>query len=386
MRELKKRFLQLCLLAIMFSLLGIASAQELPEILSFTVDTSEIDYDATERGIESANFSWEVINLREGDRLQMHAWVGDDWGLIGEDFEAVKTDTLVIAHPRSFQNPLYRLSVVDANDVRIVEAQLELTYAPITETPEVVWIRSHDFFISQADLLDGAVVPIHWRVINRLPDSNLMFEQILPDGSVINVELPRTEEWLPAYGNGSIAPQYPGEGADVEMQLRLVDRVSGETLATGTGIIPVLDADLPYPQVTSFSITPETAQPGDTITITWEVENGQRIFLTEREFSADEVGMDCRHGWATDNVSEYLPASGSLTYTLPSEDEDITSVRFHLIYDPYYIIDPTCVSYNRGASLNHAPGERTVYSERLLELANNLCLYYLRHKSDAHAL
>lgn len=51
-----------------------------------------------------------------------------------------------------------------------------------------------------------APVPVSWTTERRPVYANLFFEQILPDGSVINVELPRLIPWVNSNGNGVAAP------------------------------------------------------------------------------------------------------------------------------------------------------------------------------------
>src|SRR5262249_2577797 len=142
-------------------------AQNLPTIDFFTVDNNALDYAAVEAGYESANFSWQASGLRAGDKMEMHAWVDGDWRLIGEGFEATKTDSLVIAHPLSFELPRYRLSIVDSSGQRIVENIMELHYAEDTVLPGISYFLSRAYSITPDSILDKEGVAVHWWIYNR---------------------------------------------------------------------------------------------------------------------------------------------------------------------------------------------------------------------------
>lgn len=332
---------------VIWLLLVLGFVQETPTIESFTVDSPVVDYVAVEAGVETADFSWRAVNLRDGDSMVMHALVGREWVLIGEGFAPVKTDTLVIAHPRDFGNPLYRLSIVTANGERVAEQQLALSYAPMTDPPSVNWVMPRDLGVAPDALQAGTHLPIHWSVSERPPNANMVFEQVLPGGEVVNIELPRAEAWVPALGSGVVAPLFPGGGRDVVLRLRVVDRETGETLAQRDQMVPVYDPDMPLPSVEYFAVTPSNPSPGDTVTLSWEITNGQRLFITETILLPHDP-MDCKHSWTPDAVYEYLPTTGSLEVTLPDNLESGHMVRFSLIYSRSFVSDWRCVSYNEG--------------------------------------
>src|SRR4051812_10652501 len=45
-------------------------------------------------------------------------------------------------------------------------------------------------------------IPVAWATANRPNTANLVFEQPLPDGRVMNVELPREDSFVPSSGVG----------------------------------------------------------------------------------------------------------------------------------------------------------------------------------------
>jgi hypothetical protein len=303
-------------------------AQSMPIIESFTVDKPLLDYPAVERGIETADFSWRAVGLREGDRMQMHAWVGGQWGLIGENFEPEKTDTLVIAHPLDFILPKYRLSVVDSSGAIVAQAFLELPYAPQTELPTIAMFLTINsagaITMSQFD----EPFQVQWRVENRWFHSNLVFEQILPDGTVLNAEIERPA-WQYAHKADYVQLVYPGDYADVVLRLRVVNLDDGSTLVQQDLILPIMDSPVTPAEVITFSVTPEIIKPGDTVTVTWEVANTDAVFI---EYHWGYIAGYCAGNLKT--VYQDLPLSGSLE--IISRAAVISDLQFRL-YADYYV-------------------------------------------------
>ena len=63
-----------------------------------------------------------------------------------------------------------------------------------------------------------------WDTTNRPFIANLVFDQVLPDGSALNVELPRLLPWVASTGQGMAAPIFPSEDAtEIVLRLRMVN-------------------------------------------------------------------------------------------------------------------------------------------------------------------
>lgn len=96
--------------------------------------------------------------------------------------------------------------------------------------------------VNENDLKDRRVyVDTAWRVDNRPANSNLIFEQIMPSGEILNVELPRDFVIVPSQGLGTMRP-FPvnGQSDKIRLQLRLVDLASRATLARSEFVLPIL--------------------------------------------------------------------------------------------------------------------------------------------------
>lgn len=88
----------------------------------------------------------------------------------------------------------------------------------------------------------GALVPVSWTVQDRPAHTNLYFEQVLPDGQVLNVELPRHFVEIPSVGSGHIAPYLPaGNATDIRLRLRVADMAGENTAATRELRLPVVN-------------------------------------------------------------------------------------------------------------------------------------------------
>src|SRR5688500_19158968 len=51
-----------------------------------------------------------------------------------------------------------------------------------------------------------ARIPVAWTTSRRPDGTDLVFEQLLPDGRVLNVELPGDNHYVASYGQGVDAP------------------------------------------------------------------------------------------------------------------------------------------------------------------------------------
>ncbi|MBL8160630.1 MAG: hypothetical protein JNJ61_01495, partial [Anaerolineae bacterium] len=126
-----------------------------------------------------------------------------------------------------------------------------------------------------------ARVPVSWQVDNRPDGSNLVFEQVLEDGSVVNVELPRQNPIVPSSGQGVAAPIAPKNAATTSITLRLSVAMlsSGTVLATKEITLPIKDAQVQIPVISVFSTTATDVNRGQLssktarVPVAWQVDN-----------------------------------------------------------------------------------------------------------------
>lgn len=126
----------------------------------------------------------------------------------------------------------------------------------------------------------SAYIPVTWSAANRPITANLIFEQVLADGSVVNVELPRSNPWVNSSGNGVAAPVPPGNGSrEVNLRLRLIDLLTGRVYDQRTVRLTVTD-DSPQPGRIVYFTTPQTgvsatdlAMRNAFVPVSWSVDN-----------------------------------------------------------------------------------------------------------------
>lgn len=341
------------LLALFFMICRVTQAQAAPTIEYFTVDNLALNYPAVERGVEAANFSWRAVGLRDGDEMQMHAWVGGQWVVIGTGFEPEKTDRLVIAHPLDYILPRYRLSVVDSTGTIVAEQILELNYAPPEGLPVISMFTTFPADIRTIKPM-AFDLPLHiqWQVTNRWFNSSIVFEQVMPDGTVLDAEVTRPG-WQYAHKDDYVNIVYPGDYADVVLQLRVINRDDNSTLVKKSLVLHVVNEEIPQPEMVNFAVSAETIDPGGTLTLAWEVANTDVVFI---EYHDGNPNGSC--AGLLEAVWE-LPADGTLDVTVPPLSDN-SYLEFYLFAD-YYLPGSRHNCGSRQTPLGHLTVDLTDY-------------------------
>ena len=372
------------ILALVFGLTGVltAAAQNaIPAIITFTANPAGLTVDAVESGTVEITLAWQVIHMGVGQKLVIYQRGLNTWEQIApegdEALEAAGSLTRNVIHPLDFGPPTYRLVLLDANDQQVGERILTMPYEIVPDLdPEITLFTSTNTTISSSALLDGSArVNISWVVANRLPTSNLVFEQVQTGGTAVAVELPRGNLWVQSRGDGVVAPVPPTFGNVLNLRLRVVDVLSGNVydeaevevlmagdavaaVPTATAIAEPVDevegateeAGTPEPtpmprlcsisavdvpltgapndgcdvyvdartgattRVVSFSIDNMNPQAGAPLTLTWEVQGAQ--FALVEVYDPNQLAQG---GLPEPSLALYdgLPTSGSTTITLP---------------------------------------------------------------------
>ena len=90
-------------------------------------------------------------------------------------------------------------------------------------------------------------VGVSWRVDNRPSNTNLVFEQVLDNGAILNVELPRLVELVSSAGSGQLAPFLPLDSSNqINLRVRLINLSNDATIISSEIIIPVVGYDTVY--------------------------------------------------------------------------------------------------------------------------------------------
>jgi hypothetical protein len=368
------------IMALLFGLTGVmtAAAQNaIPAIVTFTANPAGLTVDAVESGTVEITLAWHVINMGTGQKLLIYQRGLNTWEQIAPEddtaLEAAGSLTRKVTHPLDFGPPTYRLVLLDAQDQQLDERILTMPYEILPDlNPEITLFTSSTATLSSSALVDGSArVNISWTVANRLPTSNLVFEQVQTDGTAVPVELPRGNLWVQSRGDGVVAPVPPTFGNVMTLRLRVVDVLSGnvydeaevevlmagdavaavptetaapvdEAVAEETGtpeptptprvcMISPVDAALTgapndgcdtfidprtgtTTRVLSFSIDNMNPQAGAPVTLTWQVEGAQ--FALVEVYDPNQLAQG---GLPEPVLALYdgLPTSGSTTITIP---------------------------------------------------------------------
>lgn len=277
-----------------------------PAIISFTSNLDKITLADAEAGQTSARLSWQTVGLGPQHRLLLQAFKLNAWvSLLPPDaapLPASGSYDITVEQPLNFGPPTYSLTIVDAQGTVRDERILIIPYdvEAVTEAPRIESVAIDVQTLDAAAIASGtARVGVSWQVVNRLPTTNLRFEQVLEGGRTVSVELPRPNLWVPSTGNGVLAPVMPETGQPVRLQLRVVNMEDGSTLAeemlppisvTGTVSPPVVvtppsvvnppaapPPTIPGPRIVSFVAAPETVERGGTVTVSWQVTDATAL-------------------------------------------------------------------------------------------------------------
>jgi hypothetical protein len=232
-----------------------------PAILSFTSDARTITVEALESGAAQIALSWQTVGLTDDFSLRLFALVVSDWTpLVDQDLPPVGSARLVVQPSLDFSPPTYRLAIFDRQGRLISQHIVTLpfdTSAP-APTPQII---SFEATVNGVDFVDlgqnRARVPVLWRVRGRVPTSNLIFEQLLPDGRAISVELPRLSRWVASSGEGVVAPILPSNDAqEIRLRLRVVDLANDTVYAEQVISLPIIRSGTSLPMIAAPAAAP----------------------------------------------------------------------------------------------------------------------------------
>lgn len=308
-----------------------------PTIITFASSVESLTLAEVEAGTMTANLSWQIIGVTSAHRVVLDRYTINGWQSLltdtAETLPAAGDRDVVVEHPHNFGPPMYRLGVLDSAgrllDQRIVVIDYELPGD--AGDPRIVTFEAGVESLDTTALANGtARLNVSWDVVDRRPDSNLVFEQVFEGGRIESVELPRPNVWIPSTGQGVLAPRLPGTGQPVRLRMRVVNMVDGTTVAE-VGLLPIIVASgaaqvappaapppaaqppatsAPPPQIALFTAAPEIVPRGGTVTLTWDVRNARdvAVWLLQPGGPLSQSAPD--------------PASGTWTVTLPTYHVD----------------------------------------------------------------
>lgn len=332
------------------TLAGVVSAQGgpyVPAIVDFVAVTNPFTLAEVEGGTANAALSWHIVNVTPGQRVTLDQFLGTGWvSLIpqGEQLEAVDTAEIVIGNPLNFGAPTFRLSLLDGRGTALDQRYLVLSYAPDEAAPTITEFSTTVASVALDALTDGdARVEVTWEVANRPPQSQIVFDQVLSETNLVNVELARPSLYVPSSGVGAVAPGAPLAGATITLRMAVLAVPSGDVLASQDIELPVTGEGLPAPQATPqviptaqvqqpagptaeptpqvggpnivlFTVEPATVAAGGNVTMTWQVEDADSVQISE-VLPASLSGLTYVQLPLSGQVSVPLPAGATTTVT-----------------------------------------------------------------------
>lgn len=291
------------LVAVLAALLTIpmpSTAQtDFPYIIDFElVPDAAYSVNDIESGDATATLQWTVANLGD-NQLVVEQLIINTWQPLtfSTDLRPADNRPINLQHPLNYGAPTYRLSIVDATGAILDQRIDQLAYKADGSTPT---INAFTAGVATDDRLT-----VSWAVSSRQPLTNLVFEQVLTDGTVISVELPRDFVWIPSVGQGDIAPQPVADGEAVRLRLRVISALDNSTLTQRDLVIGGPDEAT----ILTFTATPNPVDRDGTVTVTWEVINAEIVQLAQ----VDNNGRYIRS-------SEEINLSGERTFSPLASD------------------------------------------------------------------
>jgi hypothetical protein len=328
--------------------MGIQPAHAAPSddstITSFTTSVTKIDRDelanrtaripvswTTENRLVYTNLIFEQI-LPNGDVINVELpriipWVASNGDgiaapiLTSED-EVLLTARLVnLLNGQTLDEREITLAVEDDGDNETSDAYRPAITSFTTCCP----------FAKRDQLADGSArIPVSWQAINRPVTSNLIFEQILSDGTVVNVELPREISWVASSGNGTAAPIEPGGEADtLALRVRLIDLLTGRvydqrTLTVEIGVVAAQDPVISYFTTSAAKVSATSLADGTArIPVSWAVENrpaGTNLVFEQVMPDGEVINVELPRDVLI------VPSAGNGTAAPELPDDDVTEI------------------------------------------------------------
>lgn len=250
-----------------------------PRIISFTSSASAVDRAALEARTARIPVSWAAVNrplaanlifeqvLPNGGVInvelpRLFPWVNTVGDGIAAPIFPNDDPTRVVLRVRlanMFTNETY-----DTRELILPIGNVPGQGTGTGSKPALTSFSSPIQRVSRAQLeAKSARIPVSWATSNRPVTANLIFEQVLPNGEVVNVELPRENPWVASSGQGVAAPVMPGAGVgSVRLRVRLTDMLTGRNYDMRYLLINIDDAPAPNPVIRYFTTSTVSLSSG----------------------------------------------------------------------------------------------------------------------------
>jgi hypothetical protein len=363
------------LLVASFSVASAQTSPFIPAIVQFESDLASVPFGDVEAGAATATLSWYIVNVGQGQSLALDYWRQNGWVSVlseGESLPPIGEREVALQDPLSFAEPTFRLTLLSGRTI-LDQQYLMIPYDEVdadTVEPTIAAFTTTSTGVAATDLTQrDARVEVTWDVDNRLPDTTLIFEQVLTEDQVVNVELPRPTLYVASEGTGAVSPVTPLTEASVRLRLSVVSVLDGTIYASEEVVIPVTgNLNLPTlaptqlvaptftpggaaapegteeagaeataeadgenvttsveggPQIATFTVSPSNVAMGANVTLTWSVSEATTVQISE-VLTGSQQGLTYVQLPLSGSVSVPLPegAIDSVTYVLTARNAE----------------------------------------------------------------
>lgn len=321
----------------------------LPAIVDFYADTSTLNYPDVEAGNTQVTLTWRTLNTNGQYRLALDTLYQNYWVSLLDDSEVLPLSgsrTITVALPHSFGVPTYRLTLKTSRGEFIDQQFITLPYDAMPNAlPTIVKFSTQATTIDTNLLVQGNVrLVVSYEVSERMPDTLIRFEQVLPGGQAVDAEGPRGTLWLPAKGEIGLMPRASSSKDDLTFRMTLIGAhdavlydqaefsipVGGHVVLAPSAPAPSASANnSAAPQTLSaesdtpplaiqaagpldFSAESQVLTPGGDVTLNWNAGDAARVQLLEQRESGPTT------------LYIELPPAGTLTVPAPQGDTSVT--------------------------------------------------------------
>jgi hypothetical protein len=202
------------------------AAQNNPDIVSFTTSANSVSREALRNRTALIPVTWAVVNRPQNANLYFEQVLPDgrlinvelprDIPYVASTGDGIAAPTLPDGNLTSIR---LRVTLKDTRNSTVydtAEITLPITSDGGSTNPTITLFEAipPGVMVNRTQLNAGQVqIPVRWTAINRPAIANLVFEQVLSDGRVVNVELPRNFVWVNSSDRGTVAPVLPGGNA-----------------------------------------------------------------------------------------------------------------------------------------------------------------------------
>src|SRR5690606_11663065 len=268
---MKIRIAGIIILAILLmAAIGVVSAQTspfIPAIILFESDLESVALTDLEAGDVTANVSWYIVNVGQGQSLALDYWRQNGWVSVLEEDETllpIGEREVTLLDPLSFAPPTFRLTLLSGNTI-LDQRFLVIPYAEPAGEPTITSFETTATNVEAATLTQrNARVEVSWEVTDRIPFTTLVFEQVLSEDQTVNVELPRSTLYVASEGAGAVAPVTPVLEASIRLRLSVVNVLDGTIYDSEELVIPV-SGNLNLPTLTPTPLSAPTFTPGGAV-------------------------------------------------------------------------------------------------------------------------